>query len=210
MVGEVRRDYMCFRAQTPLDIANAAECRNTRSTPSPRAPNQPNITAVHDIGVDEGSPYIVTELLEGRLCRAAAVEERSICDTPEVTLSTRILGTVMVVLASAGCAHITEAEKARQQANAAGKYKVRLTQDAEGVQGTCQFLRSIEPDQDPINRPSPSQRDDWYRVEAVLLGADTVLVRDRSGEAYICGAGPLNPDGTARAAYTRVPPAQHQ
>src|SRR5712692_6434001 len=31
--------------------------------------NHPNITAVHDIGVHEGAPYIVTELLEGETLR---------------------------------------------------------------------------------------------------------------------------------------------
>src|SRR6476620_426547 len=32
--------------------------------------NHPNITAVHDIGSANGSPYIVTELLEGETLRA--------------------------------------------------------------------------------------------------------------------------------------------
>src|SRR4029079_13218806 len=33
--------------------------------------NHPNITAVYDLGSHEGSPYIVTELLEGETLRAA-------------------------------------------------------------------------------------------------------------------------------------------
>src|SRR6266542_6606367 len=32
--------------------------------------NHPNITAVYDLGLHEGAPYIVTELLEGETLRA--------------------------------------------------------------------------------------------------------------------------------------------
>src|SRR5262249_12439700 len=33
--------------------------------------NHPNLTAVHDIGTHDGSPYVVQELLEGETLRAA-------------------------------------------------------------------------------------------------------------------------------------------
>src|SRR6266852_1889541 len=38
--------------------------------------NHPNITAVHDIGMHEGAPYIVTELLEGETLRARLALEQ--------------------------------------------------------------------------------------------------------------------------------------
>ena len=43
--------------------------------------NHPNITAVHDIGTNagDGSPYIVTELLEGETLRARSPAARSRC-----------------------------------------------------------------------------------------------------------------------------------
>lgn len=111
-----------------------------------------------------------------------------------------------LLLGFLACAHLTEADKAREQAKRSGKYKVRLTEDAESVQGTCKFVRHIVPDMDPILAPSKSQLDDYYRVEGVLLGADTVLVNGRTGEAYVCGKTPLNPDGTPRSAYAPVTP----
>ena len=120
-----------------------------------------------------------------------------------------------VVLAIVGCAHITEAEKAREEANATGKYKVRLTDDAEYVQGMCKFVHSIIPDMDPLQSPTKAQVDDYYRVEGVLMGADTVLVSSRTtgayrtGEAYLCGPTPLNPDGSPRAPYATITPGAH-
>ena len=104
-----------------------------------------------------------------------------------------------------GCAHLAEADKNRELANRSGKYKVRLTDSAESVQGTCKFVRTIVPDMDPIQSPTKAQLDDYFRVEAVLLGADTVLVSGRTGEAYLCGPTPLNPDGSPRGAYAPVP-----
>jgi serine/threonine protein kinase len=38
--------------------------------------NHPNILAVFDIGTSEGSPYVVSELLEGRRCASACAAER--------------------------------------------------------------------------------------------------------------------------------------
>ena len=110
----------------------------------------------------------------------------------------------MLLCAAVGCAHLTEADKAREQAKRSGKYKVRLTEDAESVQGTCKFVRNIVPDMDPILPPTKAQLDDYYRVEGVLMGADTVLVYGRTGEAYLCGPTPLNPDGSPRGAYAPV------
>ena len=119
-----------------------------------------------------------------------------------------ILAAVVVVVVIA-CAHVTEADKSRTQANTVGKYKVRLTEDSEAVQGHCKFLRYIEPDYDPIQRPTPSQLNNYFQVEGVLLGADTVLVRGRVGEAYICGPGPLNPDGSLRDPFPSMAPTPH-
>lgn len=118
---------------------------------------------------------------------------------------------IATVLGFLACAHLTEADKNREQAKKAGKYKVRLTEDAETVQGTCRFVRNIVPDMDPIQSPTKGQLEDYYRVEAVLLGADTVLVSGRTGEsyrtgeAYLCGPSSLNPDGSPRGGYAPVP-----
>jgi hypothetical protein len=117
----------------------------------------------------------------------------------------------ILILGFLACAHLTEADKNRELANRAGKYKVRLTEDAESVQGTCKFVRNIVPDMDPIQSPTKAKLEDYYRVEAVLMGADTVLVSGRTaeayrtGEAYLCGPNPLNPDGSPRGAYAPVP-----
>ena len=123
-------------------------------------------------------------------------------------MKTRWLGALgsTLVLVSA-CTNIKEADKAREDASSKGKYAVLVTENAEKVQGTCKFIRNIEPQWDPVQIPAPSQLSDYYRTEAVLLGADTVLVRGdgRLGEAYICGPGPLNPDGTRREGP--LPPA---
>jgi hypothetical protein len=117
----------------------------------------------------------------------------------------RAAAVLTLLLGFLACASLTEADKNREQAKRAGKYKVRLTEDAESVQGTCKFVRTIVPDMDPILAPSKGQLDDYYRVEGVLMGADTVLVNGRTGEAYLCGPTPLNPDGSPRAAYAPVP-----
>ena len=106
------------------------------------------------------------------------------------------------------CAHLSEMDKNRELAKSSGKYKVKLTEDSETVQGQCKFLRYIEPSYDPIMAPTKAEFDDYLRVEAVLLGADTVLVRQRVGEAYLCGPTPLNPDGTRKSEYPSVPPPQ--
>ena len=105
-----------------------------------------------------------------------------------------------LALLAAACTNIKEADKAHQEASTRGKYAVTVTENAERVQGTCKFVRNIEPQWDPVQIPAPSQLSDYYKTQAVLLGADTVLVRGdgRLGEAYICGPGPLNPDGTRR------------
>jgi len=97
---------------------------------------------------------------------------------------------------SACAAHVTEKDKAAMEAHTMGKYKVQLTTDREKVLGTCTYLGSIQPDMDRLNTPTESQFPDYFREHAVLIGADTVLIDGRIGEAYICGPGPLNPDGT--------------
>ena len=98
-------------------------------------------------------------------------------------------------------AQVAAHDTARQQAEIAGKFKVHLTTERESVEGTCKFVRHLQADYDPIlvARPSDPQLADYFRIEAVLLGADTVLVDGRTGEAYICGPGPLNPDGTLQS-----------
>jgi len=118
----------------------------------------------------------------------------------------RVLSRVAAVslvglLPAFGCAHIKEADKAKEEATTKGKYAVRLTEDTERVQGTCKFVKNIEPQYDPVQIPTASQLPDYFRIQAVLAGADTVLVRGKVGEAYICGPGPLNPDGTLKAPY---------
>ncbi len=118
------------------------------------------------------------------------------------------------VLAMGGCTNLKEADKAREEASTKGKYAVRLTEDTEKVQGLCKFVKNIEPQYDPVQIPAPSQLPDYFRTQAVLAGADTVLVRGKTGEAYICGPGPLNPDGTRREGFappgTPVPAAPPQ
>ncbi len=103
-------------------------------------------------------------------------------------------------LAASACTNLKEADKAREEASTKGKYAVQITENAERVEGTCKFIKNIEPQYDPVMIPAPSQLSDYYKTQAVLAGADTVLVRvnARFGEAYICGPGPLNPDGTRR------------
>jgi hypothetical protein len=105
------------------------------------------------------------------------------------------------LVASLGCTNLKEADKAREEASTKGKYAVRLTEDTEKVQGLCKFVKNIEPQYDPVMVPAPSQLPDYFRTQAVLAGADTVLVRGKTGEAYICGPGPLNPDGTRQEGF---------
>jgi hypothetical protein len=110
------------------------------------------------------------------------------------------LAAIAVALLCAACANIKEADKANEEASTKGMYAVTLTENAEKVQGTCKFIKNIEPKYDPVQEPAPSQLADYYKVHAVLAGADTVLVRGQGqlGEAYLCGPSPLNPDGTRR------------
>jgi hypothetical protein len=97
---------------------------------------------------------------------------------------------------SACAAHVTERDKAAMEAHAIGKYSVHLATDREKVLGTCTYVGTIQPDMDRLNHPTEDQFPDYFREHAVLIGADTVLIDGRIGEAYICGPGPLNPDGT--------------
>src|SRR5512143_3898492 len=50
--------------------------RFEREAKAVAALNHPNILTVHDVGTDDGTPYVVTELLEGENLRAA-VSRRS-------------------------------------------------------------------------------------------------------------------------------------
>jgi len=96
-------------------------------------------------------------------------------------------------------------QKDVDDANAKGKYKVRLTTDPEAV-ANCKFMKAIDPSQDPVGGVTRSQYPDYFRVHAVLMGADTVLVREgKFGEAYQCGPTPLNPDGTPKAVFDTPP-----
>jgi hypothetical protein len=107
-----------------------------------------------------------------------------------------------------GCAQTQAAQQARTDAKTKGKYKVRLTTDAESVVGVCKFVAMIEPAQDPVGMVSESQYPDYFRTEAVYKGADTVLVRGgKVGEAYICGPTALNPDGTPKNQFDSPPSA---
>ena len=112
-----------------------------------------------------------------------------------------------VLLAGVGCAQSKAYQKSVDDANNKGKYKVRLTTNSESVVGTCKFMGNIEPGQDPVGGIPKDQYADYFRVHGVLLGADTVLVRGdgKVGEAYVCGPGPLNPDGTIRTSYDTPP-----
>jgi len=105
---------------------------------------------------------------------------------------------ILSAIAAAGCAHVNEASQAHDLAATQGKYHVTLTGDVEAVAGRCQFVRNLVPDDEPTFRPTDAELPDYFRTEAVYNGADTVVVRGRVGEAYICGPGPLNPDGTRK------------
>ena len=102
------------------------------------------------------------------------------------------------LLVVAGCAEMSESKKAHEIARTQGKLKVRLTSDMESVAGRCKFVRNLVADDEPGWRPSEAELPDYFRTEAVYNGADTVVVRGRIGEAYICGPGPLNPDGSLK------------
>jgi hypothetical protein len=104
-----------------------------------------------------------------------------------------------------GCANALAKDEAKAQARSRGKYRVTLTTERERVVGTCKFVRTILADADS-HRPSNAELPDYFRVEAVYIGADTVLVDGRTGEAYICGPGPLNPDGSPQVP-PQAPPA---
>ena len=112
-----------------------------------------------------------------------------------------------VLVAGLGCAQSQAYQKSVDDANTKGKYKVRLTTNAEPVVGTCKFMGNIEPGQDPVGGIPKDQYADYFRFHAVMMGADTVLVRGdgKIGEAYVCGPGPLNPDGTIRTTYDTPP-----
>src|SRR5215470_14052795 len=115
-----------------------------------------------------------------------------------------------LLIGGTGCAQSQAHQKAVDDANNKGKYKVRLTTSPESVVGTCKFMGNIEPEQDPVGGIPKSSYPDYFRVQAVLMGADTVLVRGdgKFGEAYVCGPAPLNPDGTLRNTYDSPP--QHR
>ncbi len=116
-----------------------------------------------------------------------------------------LLAASVALAATLACTHVAATDTARQQAHTTGKYKVTLTTDREKVLGTCTFVRNIEPDFQPAFAPTDAELPDFLREEAVLSGADTVLLNGRIGEAYICGPGPLNPDGTLHS----LPPPGH-
>jgi hypothetical protein len=112
---------------------------------------------------------------------------------------------VVAVTASLACASTKAYQKDVEDANTKGKYKVRLTTDPEVV-ASCKYVNTIQPNQDPVGDVTQAQYPEYFRVHAVLMGADTVLVREQKfGEAYICGATPLNPDGTPKAVYDTPP-----
>jgi hypothetical protein len=111
----------------------------------------------------------------------------------------RRLALLSILLVLAGCAEITEKKNQHELARTQGQYRVRLTKDVESVAGRCRFVRNIVADDEPAGRPTDAQLPEYFRTEAVYHGADTVVVRDRIGEAYICGPGPLNPDGTLKS-----------
>jgi hypothetical protein len=77
----------------------------------------------------------------------------------------------IAMLVCLGCAQTQAAQQARTDAKTKGKYKVRLTTDAESVVGVCKFVMMIEPQQDPVGMVSESQYPDYFRTEAVYKGA---------------------------------------
>ena len=133
------------------------------------------------------------------------------CDTDAMRISKRsllaamALATLATLTTLAGCTSTKDYQKAVEDANSKGKYKVRLTTDSEVV-GTCKFVTTIEPEHDVVGGIPASQYPDYFRVQAVMAGADTVLVREgKLGEAYICGPSALNPDGTPKTPFDTPP-----
>ena len=116
-----------------------------------------------------------------------------------------------MLFAAASCAQLSEADQNMELARTKGKFQVRLTEsataDAETVQGTCKVVRMITPSSEPNQAPTHAELPDWLRTQAAYYGADTVIVRDNAGDAYICGPAPINPDGTRQGA---IPPARLQ
>jgi hypothetical protein len=113
-----------------------------------------------------------------------------------------VTAALLALLAGAlACANAVENEKARHDARTTGLYQVHIINDdeKEHVTGHCKFVRTINADDDPVRRPMDAELRDYLRAEAVYLGADTIYIDGRTAEAYICGPGPLNPDGTRRA-----------
>ena len=93
-------------------------------------------------------------------------------------------------------------------AQSKGQYHVHVATDKESVTGQCKFVRNLAADTDPmlVARPTNDQLMEWFRIQAVLYGADTILVDGRTAEAYICGPAPLNPDGSLQNNSTPPPP----
>src|SRR5512135_2435690 len=83
------------------------------------------------------------------------------------------------LLLVAGCAEMNETNKQHELARTQGKFKVRLTDDLEGVAGRCRFVRNINADMEATGRPTDAELPDYFREEAVYHGADTVVVRGR-------------------------------
>lgn len=114
-----------------------------------------------------------------------------------------------VLLAAAGCAHVSEADQNMELARTKGKFQVRLTQsgtaEAESVEGKCKFVRMVMSSGEGAKPPTRAELPDWFRTEAAYYGADTVIVRDNAADAYICGPGPINPDGTRQGALPEGP-----
>ena len=106
-----------------------------------------------------------------------------------------------LILLVAGCAQYQEADQNLKLARTKGKFAVTLTEDTERVEGTCKFVRMLSPDADPVRPPTLAELPDWFRSTAAYYGADTVIVRGKIGDAYICGPGPLNPDGTRQGDF---------
>jgi hypothetical protein len=115
----------------------------------------------------------------------------------------RALAVSLLTLAI-GCADHVADHQAREKAYESGKLAVTLTSDAEKVVGTCKYVRTIQPDLIPRNKPTDEQLPDYYRAEAAYSGANTVLVKGRTGEAYNCAPGTVFSD-TPSAATAPVP-----
>ena len=79
--------------QRPCLALSSADTRSgsgasSRKRAPPAALNHPNILAVHDLGLHDGAPYIVSELLDGQPLRARdRQDERCRCGRPSITRS---------------------------------------------------------------------------------------------------------------------------